>query len=141
MEPSDIYYERKVEKYVTKGFKIFFMVLIFIGLVFLAGYVLMHLWNWLMPDLFGLTTIGYWQALGLMLLAKFIFGFGNHSSKGSGSKRNKKHRKWDRFCDPKNGDSDWRYYDQYWKEEGKAAFNAYIERIRNEKNHGSTEEK
>nr|WP_299486750.1 hypothetical protein [uncultured Allomuricauda sp.] len=140
MEPSDIYYERKVEKYVTKGFKIFFMAIIFIGLVFLAGYVLMHLWNWLMPDLFGLTTIGYWQALGLMLLAKFIFGFGNHSSKGSGSKRNKKHRKWDRFCDPKNGDSDWRYYDQYWKEEGKAAFNAYIERIRNEKNNGSTEE-
>ncbi|MGX1928292.1 hypothetical protein [Flagellimonas sp. 2504JD4-2] len=141
MEPRDIYYEKKVEKYVTKGFKIFFMVVFFIGLVFLAGYVLMHLWNWLMPDLFGLTTIGYWQALGLMLLAKIIFGFGNHSSKHGGHKKHKKHKKWDRFCDPKNGDSDWRYYDQYWKEEGKASFNAYVERVRNERNNGSTEEK
>ncbi|WP_420603278.1 hypothetical protein [Flagellimonas sp.] len=143
MEPSEIYYERKVEKkvkkYVTKGFKIFFMIVMGILFIFLMGFVFMWLWNWLMPDIFGLTTLTYWQSFGLLLLAKIIFGFGSDSS-GPGSKKHKKHKKWDRFCDPKNGDSDWTYYDQYWKEEGKEAFNTYVERIKNEKHNGPTEE-
>jgi hypothetical protein len=41
------------------------------------GYVTMHLWNWLMPDIFGLKTITYMQALGLLVLGKILFsGFG-----------------------------------------------------------------
>jgi hypothetical protein len=39
-----------------------------IGLLFLFGFVVMLLWNWLMPELFGLKRIGYWQAWGLLLL-------------------------------------------------------------------------
>lgn len=35
--------------------------------------VLMLLWNWLMPGLFGLATIGYFKAFGLLLLAKILF--------------------------------------------------------------------
>ncbi|WP_420321141.1 hypothetical protein [Flagellimonas sp.] len=143
MEPSDIYYERKVEKkvkkYVTKGFKIFFMIVMGILFIFLMGFVFMWLWNWLMPEIFGLTTLTYWQSFGLLLLAKIIFGFGHDSSSSSG-KKHRKHSKWDRFCDPKNGDSDWTYYDQYWKEEGKKAFDTYVERIKNEKTNGTTEE-
>jgi len=47
-----------------------------LGVLFLAaiGWVLMSLWNWLMPDLFGWKTITYWQAWGLFLLAKILFG-------------------------------------------------------------------
>jgi cadmium resistance protein CadD (predicted permease) len=30
------------------------------------------LWNWLMPDLFGLVKITVWQALGLNLLSGFL---------------------------------------------------------------------
>ena len=29
------------------------------------GFIIMHLWNWLMPGIFGLHTITYWQGLGL----------------------------------------------------------------------------
>ena len=36
--------------------------------------VVMGLWNWLMPRLFGLHPIGFWQALGLLLLSKILFG-------------------------------------------------------------------
>lgn len=45
-------------------------------IVFVAvfGLVVMSLWNWLMPALFGLKSIGYWQALGLFILAKILFG-------------------------------------------------------------------
>ncbi len=45
-----------------------------VAFVALFGFVVMWLWNWLMPALFGLKTIGYWQALGLFVLAKILFG-------------------------------------------------------------------
>lgn len=31
----------------------------------LFGFIVMVLWNWLMPDLLGLQPIGFWQAVGL----------------------------------------------------------------------------
>ena len=33
----------------------------------------MWLWNWLMPVIFGLTKISFWQALGLNLLCGLLF--------------------------------------------------------------------
>lgn len=38
------------------------------------GVVVMSLWNWLVPSLFNGPEIGFWQALGLFILAKLIFG-------------------------------------------------------------------
>jgi hypothetical protein len=37
-------------------------------------FVAMSLWNWLMPPVFGLHVISFWQALGLLLLSKLLFG-------------------------------------------------------------------
>jgi len=45
--------------------------------VFAVGYVVMALWNCLMPSLFPTLNIGpltYWHALGLLLLCKILFG-------------------------------------------------------------------
>lgn len=39
----------------------------------LLGAPLMILWNWLMPIIFGLPTIGFWQAVGLNFLASILF--------------------------------------------------------------------
>jgi hypothetical protein len=36
--------------------------------------VTMSLWNWLMPALFGLRAIGFWQALGLLVLSRILLG-------------------------------------------------------------------
>jgi len=44
------------------------------GAAFLFGYVAMSLWNWLMPELFGLKAISYWQAIGLLVLSWIFFG-------------------------------------------------------------------
>ena len=41
---------------------------------FLSGWVTMLLWNWLVPVIFGLETITFWQALGLIVLVKLVFG-------------------------------------------------------------------
>ncbi len=52
-------------------------VAIIIGLIVLLGLLftlpVMWLWNWLMPDLFGLSTITFWQAFGLSILARILF--------------------------------------------------------------------
>lgn len=42
-------------------------------LLILAPAFVSWLWNRLMPDIFGLPTINYWQALGLMVLSNCFF--------------------------------------------------------------------
>lgn len=39
-----------------------------------AGAVIMALWNALLPELFGWHAIGFWQALGLLLLCRLLLG-------------------------------------------------------------------
>jgi hypothetical protein len=51
----------------------------------LVGAVTTGLWNWLMPAIFNLPAIGFWQALGLLLLGRLLFG-GFHG-RGRGMKR------------------------------------------------------
>lgn len=52
----------------------------FIGV---GGWVVMSLWNWLLPALFGWKTIGFWQGLGLLALCRILFGgFGHHGGHG-----------------------------------------------------------
>ena len=53
------------------------LVLILIwGTIAIAGFgsAIWQLWNWLMPELFGLPAIGFWQAVGLMALCWLLFG-------------------------------------------------------------------
>jgi hypothetical protein len=38
------------------------------------GFVVMSLWNWLMPALFGWHLINFWQAVGVLVLSKILFG-------------------------------------------------------------------
>jgi hypothetical protein len=45
-------------------------------LAFLFGLVVMALWNWLMPGIFGIRAISYWEAWGLVLLAHILFKAG-----------------------------------------------------------------
>jgi hypothetical protein len=49
---------------------------IVLGTVTIAGFgaIAMLLWNWLMPAIFGLACISIWQALGLLALARILFG-------------------------------------------------------------------
>ena len=43
----------------------------FIGV---GGVVVMLLWNWNLPPVFGLRQITFWQALGLFALCRILFG-------------------------------------------------------------------
>jgi len=50
----------------------------FIAIVALLGLVIMHLWNWLIPEIFNLHTISYCQAIGLAVLSRLLFGGCGH---------------------------------------------------------------
>jgi len=74
-----------------------FLMFLPFGLAFLAlvGWVVMSLWNWLMPALFGLPAIGYWQAWGILILSKILFG-AFHGGHG-GNWRHRMMERWDRM--------------------------------------------
>ena len=42
--------------------------------VTLFTFVVMNLWNWLVPAIFGWQSVNFWQALGLLLLSRILFG-------------------------------------------------------------------
>lgn len=42
--------------------------------VFALGLLVMSLWNALLPTIIGVKSIGFWQALGLLVLCRILFG-------------------------------------------------------------------
>lgn len=52
------------------------------------------LWNWLIPEIFGWHRITYWQALGLLVLSKILFG-GFHGGRHGGHWRKRMRERWD----------------------------------------------
>lgn len=54
-------------------------VLVFVGILTMSffsvcfAFIVWPLWNWLMPEIFGLPSIGYWQSFGLCLLSSILF--------------------------------------------------------------------
>jgi uncharacterized membrane protein YraQ (UPF0718 family) len=106
---------------------------IIFGLLF--GYFIELLWNWLMPSIFKLGKITYWQAFGLVLLARLIFGGIGHEQHGHHRDR---HHHWRKNGECHGGEEKWRikggwqdwdHYDSWWCEEGKAAFEKYVDKV------------
>jgi len=54
-----------------------------IAFLIVFTFVVRALWNWLMPALFGWHLITFWQAMGILVLSKILFGF-----------RGRPHRRW-----------------------------------------------
>jgi len=60
-------------------------ILLFIAI---GGELVMRLWNWLLPSLFGWHQITFWQAIGILALCRILFGgFGRHGSGRSNLRR------------------------------------------------------
>src|SRR2546430_618515 len=57
--------------WIARGVRILMIFIVVAGVV---GFVVMRLWNWLVPALFGGPLLGYWEALGLLVLARLLFG-------------------------------------------------------------------
>ena len=118
---------------VPKGARIVSMVVVglvtavILGLVF--GIFVRELWNWLMPELFGLKTITYWQAFGIVILGHLIFGGAGGGHGGSKSSRHHPHHEPCAEEDELKGNwKHWKYYDEWWLSQGKQAFTDYVEK-------------
>jgi hypothetical protein len=110
----------------------------------LFGWIVMLLWNWLMPSLFGIKEITYWQAFGITILAKILFS-GFHGNNKGHSHADHIHRKagsrWHRWLGVDDdaplgagigrfSHDEMKHYREFWKTEGEAAFEKYLDRIK-----------
>jgi hypothetical protein len=87
--------QQKETKMIKKIFKIPGIIISIAAIAFLCGWVTMLLWNWLMPVIFNLPVITFWQSFGLIILAKLVFG-GMHPHHGRGCFNHKRHGRWHR---------------------------------------------
>jgi hypothetical protein len=72
-----------------KGRFIFFP-LIGAALLSLVSYVVMLLWNNLLPEILNVKAITFWQAMGIFILSKILFGFGGKGGRMGGGWRPRK---------------------------------------------------
>lgn len=79
-------------RWFIKGLKI--SLFVFVAIV-VFGFLVESLWNWLMPALFGWHMITFWQALGLFLLCKILFGGFRGKPGGRGSWRHRMSERWE----------------------------------------------
>jgi hypothetical protein len=129
-------------------------VLGFIAFVFIGGTLIMWLWNSIASPLFHTTTISFWEAIGLAVLARLLFGGSRHGWHHGGRwRRGMWHGRHSGNCNTQNecgcrtnannnyenrSDNDkcecrpdkekWKFYDDYWKQEGETAFNEFVKR-------------
>ena len=59
------------------------------------GFVVMGLWNALLPPILGLRAIHFWQALGLLVLSRILFGGFHHRHGPSLRRRHRMIQRWE----------------------------------------------
>lgn len=110
----------------------------------LFGLIIQFLWNATLTPMFGVPEIGFWQAVGVFILAKILFGFGAGSSPGSNKQRQMRrkvkkakaraaevkeaasgHPADEPAADEPTVDEEFR---QFWQQEGRDAYQAYQSR-------------
>ena len=118
-----------------------------VGLLFAVAFALVFgmlvklIWNSLMPAIFNLKEITYWQAFGIIILAKLLFGGFGHRRQDRRGKSGKYFPPWHRSDEmfdekqpPRKNDRNWQTYTKFWQEEGKEAFEAYMDKVEKEQN-------
>lgn len=100
----------------------------------LFGWLVQLLWNWLMPALFHLPAVTFWQAAGLVLLSRLLFGHvGGHHGHHKWKKKFRRGRCAPGWCGPgrpgsfgpRGGFPDWERFDEWWENGGEQRYKAF----------------
>ena len=76
--------------------KVLFLVIIGIAAILVFGFVVMSLWNAILPAVLGVKAISFIQALGILLLSKILFGGFAGGRRGPGHQwKQQMQEKWD----------------------------------------------
>ena len=100
-----------------------------IGAAILAivfGLVIQWLWNQVMPDIFGLPEISYWQAVGIVVLSHILFGGHHHGSSHHPSRKKAVKAKSEVGGESISHDMEWDSFREFWKEHGRDAFTDWL---------------
>ncbi len=133
---------------IAKVFKVTGLVILGIvgaaALAIIFGLVIQWLWNTLMPEIFGLPEVSYWQAVGLVVLSHILFG--SHSHNHNGNKRSSKKSKRPKIRgraevdgqtltfdnerpESKEGcHKEWDSFRDFWNDYGREAFDSWLNR-------------
>jgi hypothetical protein len=79
---------------------IFMLPLVILGMTlfaFIGGQIVLHLWNWLLPPLFGWRELTFWQALGMLVLCRILFGGFGFSRSGRSDYRGRMKERWEKM--------------------------------------------
>jgi hypothetical protein len=86
---------------------------------FILGEVVMHLWNWHLPDLFGFKKLTFWSAIGLFALCRILFGgFGNPGGAMRSNMRRRMAERWNRMTPEEREKYCQGLYGRWGREEG-----------------------
>jgi hypothetical protein len=77
-------------------YKIPGIILIVIAAVALFGFIVQQLWNSLIPAIIGWRAITFWQAVGILLLSKILFG-GGFRGRGNMRWRGRMAERWEKM--------------------------------------------
>lgn len=112
----------------TRGMKYAGFGVLGIAAAFLFTYLVMLLWNALVPDLFNGPVLTYWQSLGILVLSKILFSGVGGGRKGDRSSHMRKYR-----CEED-------YPKSRWRQKYEAKMNGKVEDRRSEAAGGTGEE-
>ncbi len=91
-------------------------------LALLLGVVMQWLWNWLMSTIFNFKPITFWQAVGILFLAKLLFsGFRHHPTPHSRKRISSDQA------------DHWGHYKGFWREKGEQATEVLLDQSLKEK--------
>lgn len=68
----------------SKSKKFIFFIPVVAAIAAALGYIVMFLWNWILPEVVHAGRLNFWQALGLLVLCRLLFG---NFNKGGGNNR------------------------------------------------------
>ncbi len=84
-----------VQRWVERILKVILGVFILAVIIVAVGIGVQQLWNWLLPSLFGWHTITYWQAVGILVLSRLLFGGFGLPGRHRSHFRRRMHERWE----------------------------------------------
>lgn len=85
----------KFSNHKFKPLKVLFFVMVFVAIAAALGWLVMFLWNSILPEAVGVKPLTFWKALGLLVLSKILFGgLGRGGRSWKNTEKNHWRNKW-----------------------------------------------